>query len=51
MLRIANANMVKAIRLVTVERGFDPREFGLVAFGGAGRCTPSTSRASCRCPR
>ena len=36
MLRIANANMVKAIRLVTVERGFDPREFGLVAFGGAG---------------
>ena len=36
VLRIANANMVKAIRLVTVERGFDPREFGLVAFGGAG---------------
>jgi N-methylhydantoinase A len=36
ILRIANANMVKAIRLVTVQRGFDPREFGLVAFGGAG---------------
>jgi N-methylhydantoinase A len=36
ILRIANANMVKAIRLVTVERGFDPREFSLVAFGGAG---------------
>ena len=36
VLRIANANMVKAIRLVTVESGFDPREFGLVAFGGAG---------------
>jgi N-methylhydantoinase A len=36
VLRIANANMVKAIRLVTVERGFDPREFSLVAFGGAG---------------
>src|SRR5262249_39257739 len=36
VLRIANANMIKAIRLVTVERGFDPREFGLVAFGGAG---------------
>jgi len=29
-------DMVKAIRLVTVESGFDPREFGLVAFGGAG---------------
>ena len=28
--------MVKAIRLMTVERGFDPREFSLVAFGGAG---------------
>jgi N-methylhydantoinase A len=36
VLRIANANMAKAIRLVTVERGFDPREFSLVAFGGAG---------------
>ena len=36
MLAIANANMVKAIRLMTVERGFDPREFSLVAFGGAG---------------
>jgi N-methylhydantoinase A len=36
VLRIANANMVKAIRLMTVERGFDPREFSLVAFGGAG---------------
>ncbi len=36
VLKIANANMVKAIRLVTVESGFDPREFGLVAFGGAG---------------
>ena len=36
VLRIANANMVKAIRLLTVERGFDPRELSLVAFGGAG---------------
>jgi N-methylhydantoinase A len=36
VLRIANANMVEAIRLMTVERGFDPREFALVAFGGAG---------------
>jgi len=36
VLRIANANMVQAIRLVTVERGFDPRELSLVAFGGAG---------------
>ncbi|WP_227356764.1 hydantoinase/oxoprolinase family protein [Haladaptatus salinisoli] len=34
--RIANANMTRAIRSVTVERGHDPRGFGLVAFGGAG---------------
>ncbi len=34
--RVANANMTRAIRAVTVERGHDPRRFGLVAFGGAG---------------
>ena len=34
--RVANANMARAIRAVTVERGHDPRGFGLVAFGGAG---------------
>ncbi|WP_411966256.1 hydantoinase/oxoprolinase family protein [Haloferax sp. YSMS24] len=33
---VANANMSRAIRSVTVERGYDPREFGIVAFGGAG---------------
>ncbi|ODR80115.1 5-oxoprolinase [Haladaptatus sp. W1] len=36
VFRVANANMARAIRAVTVERGHDPREFGLVAFGGAG---------------
>jgi N-methylhydantoinase A len=36
ILEIANANMVGAIRLVSVQRGYDPREFVLVAFGGAG---------------
>ena len=33
---IANANMARAIRAVTVERGVDPRDFTLVAFGGSG---------------
>ncbi len=33
---IVNANMARATRLVTIERGHDPREFILVAFGGAG---------------
>ena len=32
----ANANMEKAMRIVSVERGRDPRQFALVAFGGAG---------------
>jgi N-methylhydantoinase A/oxoprolinase/acetone carboxylase beta subunit len=32
----ANANMERAIRSVSIERGHDPREFTLVAFGGAG---------------
>lgn len=34
-LRVANANMVRAIRSISVARGVDPREYVLVAFGGA----------------
>lgn len=33
---VANANMTRAIRAVTVERGVDPRDFTLLAFGGSG---------------
>jgi N-methylhydantoinase A len=36
ILDIVNNNMVGAIRLVSVERGYDPRDFALVPFGGAG---------------
>jgi N-methylhydantoinase A len=36
VLRVANANMERAIRSVSVERGYDPRDFALVAFGGCG---------------
>jgi N-methylhydantoinase A len=36
ILTIANANMARAIRSRTIEKGYDPREFALVAFGGAG---------------
>lgn len=36
VLRVANSNMQRAIRAVSVERGYDPREFALVAFGGCG---------------
>jgi N-methylhydantoinase A len=35
-LRIANAQMARAINIVSLERGLDPRQFVLVAFGGAG---------------
>jgi N-methylhydantoinase A len=34
--RVANATMARAIRSVTIERGLDPRQLALVAFGGAG---------------
>ncbi len=36
ILRVANANMERAIRVVSVERGHDPRRFALLAFGGCG---------------
>lgn len=36
VIRVANANMQRAIRVVSVERGHDPRSFALVAFGGCG---------------
>jgi N-methylhydantoinase A len=36
VIDVANASMQRALRVVSVERGYDPREFGLVAFGGAG---------------
>ncbi|MFY9842865.1 MAG: hydantoinase/oxoprolinase family protein [Terriglobales bacterium] len=36
MVRVVNANMERALRVVSIERGYDPREFALVAFGGAG---------------
>lgn len=36
VVRVAEAEMARALRVVTVERGIDPRDFALVAFGGAG---------------
>ena len=36
VVRVVNSTMEKAIRVVSIERGYDPREFVLVAFGGAG---------------
>src|SRR5215831_8828380 len=36
IVEIVNANMAEALRIVSIERGHDPREFALIAFGGAG---------------
>ena len=36
ILKVANANMADAVRLISISRGHDPRDFALVAFGGAG---------------
>jgi N-methylhydantoinase A len=36
IVRVANQEMVRALRVVTVERGIDPRRFALLPFGGAG---------------
>ena len=36
IIRIANNNMINALKLVSLNRGFDPRDFVLIAFGGGG---------------
>ncbi len=36
ILKVVNATMIRGIRLVSVEKGYDPRELSLVCFGGAG---------------
>ena len=36
IIEIANAHMVRALRVISVERGYDPQEFTLLSFGGAG---------------
>lgn len=36
VLNVVNVNMERALRVISVERGYDPREFALVPFGGAG---------------
>ena len=51
MVRIANANMEAAIRVISVERGHDPRLFTLVAFGGAGPLHACELASTLRIPR
>lgn len=51
VVRVVNANMEKALRVVSIERGYDPRQFALVAFGGAGAMHACELARSLRIPR
>jgi N-methylhydantoinase A len=51
VIRVANANMEAALRVVSVERGQDPRLFSLVSFGGAGGLHVCELAAALRVPR
>jgi N-methylhydantoinase A len=51
ILDVANATMEKAIRVISVERGYDPRDYTLVAFGGAGGLHACDLAAALRMPR
>jgi N-methylhydantoinase A len=51
VIRIANANMVNALKLVSVRRGYDPREFDMVAFGGGGSMHAATLAAQMKIGR
>lgn len=51
IIRVANSNMERAIRTISIERGHDPRGFTLVAFGGAGPLHACELAAALRIPR
>ena len=51
ILRVAHANIVRGIRVVSVERGDDPRDFALVPFGGAGPMHGTPVARDLRMPR
>jgi N-methylhydantoinase A len=51
VIRVINATMEKAIRVVSIERGYDPGEFVLVAFGGAGGLHACELAAALSIPR
>ena len=51
VLRVANATMERAIRVISLERGFDPRDFALVCFGGAGGMHAADLARSLAIPR
>ena len=51
VVRIVGANMERALRVISIERGYDPREFTLVSFGGAGGLHACELAAALHIPR
>ena len=51
VIRIANANMTNALRLVSTNKGYDPRDFALMAFGGGGAMHAVALAEELRVPR
>lgn len=51
VIRLANANMVNALKLVSLNRGYDPRDFTLVAFGGGGAMHATALAAELNIPK
>jgi N-methylhydantoinase A len=51
VIRIANNNMINALKLVSIRRGYDPRDFDLVAFGGGGSMHAAALAAELRIGR
>jgi len=51
VIRVVNATMEKAIRVVSIEQGYDPREFSLLCFGGAGGLHACELAAALSMPR
>ena len=51
VIRVANAHMERALRVISIERGHDPRDFTLVSFGGAGGLHASDLARGLNIPR
>jgi N-methylhydantoinase A len=51
MVAVSNATMEKALRVISVERGHDPREFALICFGGGGGLHAADLARSLRLPK
>jgi N-methylhydantoinase A len=51
VVRVVNTNMERALRAISVERGYDPREFALLPFGGAGGLHAVELARALRIPR